>query len=68
MDDSVFLIGCRDGYPTKIIKRVFSSKNTSKKMLQYPSYRILRYVYGAVNVDEKKTNCTVWLEIVRRTF
>ena len=25
----------------------------SKKVLQYPSYRILRYVHGALNVDEK---------------
>jgi hypothetical protein len=35
---------------------------------QYSSHRILRYVYGALNVDEKKTNYTVWLEIARRTF
>jgi len=26
----------------------------SKKMLQYPLYQILRYIYGALNVDEKK--------------
>ena len=26
----------------------------SKKVLQYPSHRILRYVHGALNVDEKK--------------
>ena len=26
----------------------------SQKVLQYPSYRILRYVHGALNVDEKK--------------
>ena len=38
----------------KCTKRVFSSKNTSKKVLQYLSHWILRYVYGAVNVDEKK--------------
>jgi len=25
-------------------------------------------MHGALNVDEKKTNCTVSLEIVRRTF
>ena len=40
----------------------------SKKVLQYPSHRILRYVHRALNVDEKKTNCTVWLEIAKRTF
>ena len=28
----------------------------------------LRPMYGTLNVDEKKTNCTVWWEIVRRTF
>jgi len=26
----------------------------SRKVLQYPSHRILRYVHGALNVDEKK--------------
>ena len=26
----------------------------SKKILQYLSHRILRYVYGALNIDEKK--------------
>jgi len=26
----------------------------SQKMLQYSSHRILRYVHGALNVDEKK--------------
>ena len=33
---------------------LFSSKKFSQKVLQYPSHRILRYVYGALNVDEKK--------------
>ena len=31
-----------------------SHPNSPKKMLQYLSYRILRYVYGALNIDEKK--------------
>jgi len=26
----------------------------SKKVLQYPSHRILRYVHGTLNIDEKK--------------
>ena len=49
------------------IKALFSSKKFSQKVLQYPSHRILRYVHGALNVDEK-TKCTVWLKIARRTF
>ena len=40
----------------------------SKKVLQYPSHRILRYVHEALNIGEKKTNYTVWLKIARRTF
>jgi len=28
----------------------------------------LRYMYGVLNVDKKKTNCTVWLEIATRMF
>ena len=28
----------------------------------------LRFMHGALNVDEKKTNCTIWWEITRRTF
>ena len=35
-------------------KPLFSSKKISQKVLQYPSHRILRYVYIASNVDEKK--------------
>ena len=35
-------------------KPMFSSKPNSKKVLQYPSHRILRYVHEALNVDEKK--------------
>ena len=49
-------------------KSVFSFHPKIQKVLQYPSHRILRYMHGALNVDEKKTNCTVWLEIARRTF
>ena len=33
---------------------LFSSKIFSQKVLQYLSRRILRYVYGVLNVDEKK--------------
>ena len=33
---------------------MFSSPLNSQKVLQYPSHRILRYVYGALNIDEKK--------------
>ena len=33
---------------------LFSCKKISQKVLQYPSHRILRYVHGALNVDEKK--------------
>ena len=29
-------------------------KLNSQKVLQYPSHRILRYVYRALNVDKKK--------------
>ena len=43
-------------------------RRTSKKSATVASHRTLRYVHGALNVDEKKTNCTVWLEIARRTF
>ena len=32
---------------------VFSSKFFSQKVLQYPSHRILRYVHGSLNIDEK---------------
>ena len=39
-----------------------------KKVLQCLSHRILRYVHEVLNVDEKKTNCTVWLKITRRMF
>ena len=51
-----------------VSERVFSFKRSSKKVLQYPSHRILRYMYRALNVDEKKTNYTVNRGIVRRIF
>ena len=35
---------------------------------QYPSHRILRHMHGVLNVDGKKTNCTVGWEIARRNF
>ena len=50
------------------IQDLFSSKKFSQKVLQYPSHRILRYMHGALNVDEKKTNCTVWLELRDERF
>ena len=43
-----------DRFHVYVIERVFSCKNTFKKVLQYSSHRILRYVHGAVNVDGKK--------------
>ena len=39
-----------------------------KKFAQYPSHRILRHMHRVLNVNEKKTNCTVGWEIVRRNF
>jgi len=51
-----------------IVRPCLVYENFSLKVLQYPSHRILRYVHGALNVDEKKTNYIVWLEIARRTF
>ena len=36
------------------VQALFSSKKFSQKVLQQSSHRILRYVHGALNVDEKK--------------
>jgi hypothetical protein len=33
---------------------MFGSKKFSQKVLQYTSHRNLRYMYGALNVDEKE--------------
>ena len=35
-------------------KPMFSCEPNSKKVLQYSLHRILRYVHGILNVDEKK--------------
>ena len=42
-----------------VTKGPFSSIKKLKIFAQYPSHRILRNMYRVLNVDEKKTNCTV---------
>jgi hypothetical protein len=39
-----------------------------KNFLFVPSHRIFGCMYGALNIDKKITNCTVWLKIARRIF
>ena len=50
------------------IEPLFSSNSKFLKSAIILSHRILRYLHGVLNVDEKKTNYTVWLEIMRQTF
>ena len=55
------------GAATKI-ERVFSSIQNLKKCYSTCHVECLRPVHGALNVDEKKTNYTVWWKITRRMF
>ena len=47
--------------------RLVQSQN-SKKCYSTCHIECLRFMHRALNGDEKKTNCTVWWEIARRTF
>jgi len=47
-------------YSVKIQKVFeFSLSQNSKTFQDFSSHRVLRHMYGALNIDKKVTNCTL---------
>ena len=51
---------CRCTAPIEWLSACLVATTKFKKVLQYLSHQILRYVHGALNVDEKKTAQFGW--------
>ena len=59
---------CWSDCPCWQSQRVFSSTSNFQKVLQYVSYRMFAARAWSIKCRRKKTNCTVWWKIMRRTF